>query len=253
MNVRNILRSESVWTSAVIILAAMMVFMRSASHILIGDELRYCYKFELKPGQNYFNFNNLKPVKTVSDVIDSQINHYECVNGRIPVHFAEQIIAATKGIRVFYVINAIAFAAMLLLFIRVTLPRRLQWWNPLAALIAAIALLYLFPAPGRLWMSVNLSLNYMWPALASLSVIYCLRKITATGWKPSATANAGLITLGFLTGWSNEAFAFPLSAATFLYFALNIRQFDRRARMIVIPLWTGALIMLLSPGNWIRA
>ncbi len=252
MRIKGTLHSEPFWAGIVIILAAMMIFVRSTKHIPIGDELRYYYKFELKPGENYFNFNNLKPVRTIGDVIESQINHYKCVNGRIPVHFVEQIIAAKGWLNVFYVVNAMAFAGMVLLFLRLTLPAGKRR-TAAAALAAAIGFLYLFPVPSRLWMSVNLALNYLWPSLASIATLVLLRRATTGRWHPRPLTAAAVCLLGFLTGWSNEAFAFPLSGATVIYFALNLRKLNYAARLIVIPLWAGSVAMLLSPGNWIRA
>ena len=253
MKILETLRKESTWAAAIIIFAAIMIYVRSANHICIGDELRYYYKFELKPGQNYFNFNNLQPVKTTADVVESQVNHYMCVNGRIPVHFAEQMIAAKRGLSIFYILNAIAFAAAILLFLRLTLPPPKQEYA-MAALIAVIAFLYLFPSPGRLWTSINLSLNYLWPSLASLALLLELGKSqSGEPIKLTFLRSAGLCILGLLTGWSNEAFAFPLSGAIFLYFVLNIKRFNKPARLLVIPLWIGSAIMLASPGNWIRA
>jgi len=252
MRLKDTLRSEQFWAGAVIFLAAMMIFVRSAKHTPIGDELRYYYKFELKPGENYFNFNNLKPVRTIGDVIESQINHYKCVNGRIPVHFAEQTIAAKRWLNVFYVLNAVAFAGMILLFLRLTLPAGKRR-TAVAALTATAGFLYLFPVPSRLWMSVNLSLNYLWPSLATLTVLVLLRRATTGRWRPHPLTAVAVGLLGFLTGWSNEAFAFPLSGATAIYFALNLKKFGHAARSVVIPLWIGSTVMLLSPGNWIRA
>lgn len=246
------LKKESVWVAVIIIFASLAMYLRAISHINIGDELRYYYKFELTPGQNYFNFNNLKPVKTTSDVIDSQINHYRCVNGRIPVHFIQQWLSAKRGMRVFHVINAIVLAATMLLLMRLCLGR-VRSEYAMAALAVALAIMYLFPAPARLWSSVNLSLNYLWPSCATLAVLLVLRLTLDDELHLSAAKSLLLIPLGLFTGWSNEAFSFPLSGALALYFALNLRQFRRNQLMLVIPLWIGALAMLASPGNWIRA
>lgn len=252
MKLPDVLRKESLWAMLIVIAASLMVFSRSINHVLIGDELRYCYKFELKPGENYFNFNNLKRVESISDVVKSQTNHYNCVNGRIPVHFIEQTVSAYNAFKPFYVANVIILATAMLLFLRVTLtPRRRDLVAP--AIVTAICFLYLFPSPARLWTSINLSLNYLWPLTATLGVLVLLSEADKGRLRHSHLINIGMAALGLFTGWSNEAFSFPLAGATSLYYLLNIKRFNAQVRWLVIPLWIGAIIMLTSPGNWLRA
>ncbi len=252
MKLPDALRKESLWASIVVIAAALLVFSRTINHLLIGDELRYCYKFDLKPGDNYFNFNDLEPVESISDVVESQINHYFCVNGRIPVHFIEQTVSAYNAYKPFYVVNVVMLAVAMLLFMRVALPRRRRELL-VPALVTAICFLYMFPTPARLWTSINLSLNYLWPLTATLGVLALLSEADSGRLRHSTAINIGLAVLGLLTGWSNEAFSFPLSGALGIYYLLNIKKFTAQVRWLVIPLWIGAIIMLASPGNWIRA
>lgn len=250
---KEIIGRESTWAALIIMFAVVNIFVRSVNHINIGDELRYYYKFDLKPGQTYFNFSHLEPVKTIEDVVDSQINHYRCVNGRIPVHFIEQLISAKQIFIPYFIINALLFGALIVMFIKLTLPKGKRY-NALAILVITMGFMYLFPNPGRLWVSINLSLNYLLPSLLTLCTIYILGlvregRLENVGWLKIA----GLYLLGFFTGWSNEAFSFPLSGALFLYYVFHIKKFDYYSRSLVIPLWIGAVAMVLSPGNWIRA
>ncbi len=58
--------------------------------------------------------------------------------------------------------------------------------------------------------------------------------------------------LGFVTGWSHEAFSVPLSGALFFYIVLNLKKLDKRLLYVAIPLWIGTAIMVFAPANFAR-
>lgn len=251
MQKRKFLGSPALWTAVWLILVSGMVYFRSVHHVCVGDELRYFYQFHLSPGENYFNFSNLRLVESMGDVWDSQVNHYLTVNGRSLVHGIEQIFAGVIPMRVFYVLNVFVFALALLLLARAGCGDR-KWRHPAWMVASVVIFLYLFPVPARLCTSVNLSLNYLWPSCALLGV-YCIWRRMKDGWRPSWPVLSLIVLLSFFLGWSNEAFSFPFSAALGIYYIMNIRQFRGRVLAVTIPLWTGAVIMACSPGNWLRA
>lgn len=237
---------------AVILFASAMVYVRSVSHICMADELRYFYIFDENSEHSYFRYMGFERAENLSDVAHSMANHYQGVNGRIPVHFVEQTVAAYELLPLYYILNTIVFALTILLLARLCLRRQARS-NPLAILAITLAMLYLFPLPGRIWTSPNLSINYLWPACAACVILLLLRVLNSGAYKPSGVALVGWALLAFLTGWSNEGYSFPLCGATFLYYAFNRRLIGRRALAILIPFYLGAIIMLISPGNWIRA
>lgn len=237
---------------AVILFASAMVYVRSVSHICMADELRYFYIFDENSEHSYFRYMGFERAENLSDVAHSMANHYQGVNGRIPVHFVEQTVAAYDLLPLYYILNTIVFALTILLLARLCLRRQARS-NPLAILAITLAMLYLFPSPGHIWTSPNLSINYLWPACASCIILLLLRRLDSRVNKLSVPSLAGWAVLAFLTGWSNEGYSFPLCGATFLYYAFNRRLIGRRALAILIPFYLGAIIMLISPGNWIRA
>lgn len=245
------IKSPGLWLILFLAAIAVMAYLRSIHHICVGDELRYFYCFDLKPGENYFNFSNLKLVDDFKDVWDSQINHYLRVNGRSLVHTSEQIFSGIIGVKWFYPINVAILLLTMWLFISFTTPRNLRT-RPASILITVFLFLYLFPAPARLWYSINLASNYLWPACAFLGVGLCFRRMCC-GWQPGILASIAIALLSFFLGWSNEAFSFPYSGALAIYLIANFRHIKRRYWIVALPLWGGACMMLCSPGNWQRA
>lgn len=249
-----------------IVAIAMMMLQRMNQHLLIGDELRYCYRFDLKEGETYFRFQKIRPVETLQDVGESMVNHYEYVNGRLPVHATEQIFSCLLDIRIFYILNTLVF--LLALWQATILTTRYDSrWRMLP--IVAVAFLYLFPVPGRLWLSINLSLNYLWPSVAMMLLLPIAIRLARRG-SPTPLQKLLVIILSFLFGWSNEAFSFPFAGMLILFMlkdALKTRRihkrgepdewklrFDRkRVWFVMAPLLAGVIVMGCSPGNWQRA
>lgn len=237
---------------AVIVFASAMILVRSLNHICVADELRYFYFFDDHADKTYFRYGTFKATENLADITESMTNHYFCVNGRIPIHFVEQTVATYGMFEVYYAVNALIFALTLVLFVRYCMPRG-RSVNPLAVLSATLAFLYLFPVPASLWPSPNLSINYLWPSCATIAILLIFRRLYNDGKKPSLALTILFALLGFLTGWSNEAFSFPLCGASALFFAFRLKSFSAPLRALFIPMWIGAIIMFCSPGNWVRA
>ena len=58
--------------------------------------------------------------------------------------------------------------------------------------------------------------------------------------------------IGFVAGWSHEAFAISLSVVTFIFYSFNYKEFTNKVALLVLPLWVGTGFMVLAPGNFIR-
>ena len=111
--------------------------------------------------------------------------------------------------------------------------------------------MYLFPMPYRLWYSINMSCNYLWSMCFSVIILYYCMKIKDK-IRISKMTLVLLSFLSFVTGWSHEAFSVPLSGALFFYIILNFKKFDKRLLYVAIPMWIGAIIMVLAPANFAR-
>lgn len=246
------LSSPWLWLAVATTAVLVMLYLRSVWHVCVADELRYFYQFHLKPGESYFHFDNLRPVLTMQDVWQSQVNHYMCVNGRALVHSIEQIISGIAGVEWFYGVNMGVIVVTVWLMVRTSVTATARRVTPWTALAAVVVFLYLFPQPANLWLSVNLALNYLWPSCLTLAVLALVRRMV-TGRRPGVWTGIAAAVVSLLCGWSNEAFALPLSGALALWAAFNLRRLPRAIWSVLVPLWLGALALLASPGNWRRA
>lgn len=244
------IRKETIAPLLLFAAVLVMFWIRSTAHIPAGDEMRYYYTFEMKDGEtNYFNFREMHPIEHPWQVIPSMANHYMHANGRVVVHTLEQFLSFGKWMEVFYVVNTGMFLLMLWLFIRLAVPVT-QRQNPWVWLTTLFIFLYLFPTPGRLWVSVNLALNYLWPSILTLCVLIMWRskREHCPEWKRLAIMS--LISL--LAGACNEAFSIPLCGALCILLIFRWRKTPKYKLWLLIPLSLGCVFLLASPGNWNR-
>lgn len=241
--------------TALLLLVAVTLYLRSVWHVCTGDELRYFYQFDLKPGQTYFHFNHLQPIRTLDDVVQSQINHYQTVNGRTPVHTIEQLFSGVLPTGLFYVLNIFVWLGALGLFVRLSGGRGRRW--PYVALPSLMLWMLCMPEPGRLYTSINLALNYLWPAAGCMLVLAAWQRYKCVGGHGVVDKLVGshgvLLLLGLVCGWSNEGYVFPLAGALGVYYMWHLKRLRGRAAALCVGFWIGAALMLAAPGNWIRA
>lgn len=243
---KRLLRSEQTFIILLLILTGIFFYLRSVNRNLYGDEITYFYVFEEKGA--FCNNADLKEVKTFHDLLESQINHYNAVNGRAIIHTIEQFFSGIAGVELFYVLNTILFMVTIYIFVKMMFNRTnvFRYW-----LFAIVVFLYLFPQPESLWVSINFSLNYLWPLCFSLLVLYCWNALR-TNVTNSKVVLALMPILGFVAGWSHESFAVPLSAVIFIYYCFNFKEFSGKVALLIIPLWIGTALLVFAPGNFVR-
>lgn len=109
------------------------------------------------------------------------------------------------------------------------------------------------PRPGGsaigLWLSISLSINYLWAE--SVVIIYLLMLRRSLKGKGDILL---CIAIGVIAGWSNEAFAVPVCAATFIAGAAKrFSGYGRQTKVLVLSLWVATVPLMLSPGTLRRA
>lgn len=221
----------------------MFFYLRIVNHTLVGDE--YNYSFVI--GGSAQNGGIAMPVTTIHDVTVSMQGQWTQVNGRIPVHFLEQCFTGIWGIPSFAICNIVIFWVFVYSFITLTIPNKFRY-DPFTWLLVLLALLYLYPNPSAVWTSINITINYLWPACGALVILNILK------YRPALTPVRiiGMILLGFFTGWSNEAVSYPLAGAIFISYIWRCREFKGAIACVSVPLFIGCFVMLLAPGNWNR-
>lgn len=226
--------------------AGIFTFLRAWYREPVLDDITYTYVLDediTAPGALVKKISNLK------ELWSSQVNHYLYVNGRTIVHSFEQLYYICFGLRSYAFMAAIIVMLLLVCVIRYSLSER-ERRSPLWWVLALIALLYMFPYIHRLWFSINISSNYALPSLLMMVVLLLWRRMRQNHISNNKMWLGGIIS--FLLGWSHEIFSLPVAGAMTVYYFLHCREFKKSGWILAVPLWIGAILMLISPGNWIR-
>lgn len=248
-------RNPKLYIAALLLITGFFFCLRSVWHEPNGDELIYMYNWEADDApDSFFNYwerrfdNRITP----EQVIDVQMRHYQFVNGRFFVHTAEQLISCTDlSMTVFYILNTFVFLAFVgLLIVYATRKNPDTRSNYLLWLLAILSLLYLFPDRDSLWPSLNMGLNYLWPATMTVAMLMVWNRMERA--RLSTAAFVAVLVLAFFTGWSNEAFAVGLSGGMFLYYCFHYKKFRGQIVAVCIVLWLGTALMCFAPANFAR-
>lgn len=191
----------------------------------------------------------MEPVRTLGDVIQSQITHYQVTNGRGLMHFIAQALInflpprATQGLNVIMFLTLIgsvaAYAA-----------KDSTYYPVLTALVFGLLFLVINGfGTGFLW--VMGAFNYVWPLTFTMAFLWTVRLL---GHQRLTRYNAMLIPLSFLLGWTHEAISLPIAMAILAYLLLNSKKhiLSHAATYCMAAYCCGTLMILLSPALWSR-
>ena len=193
-----------------------------------------------------FIFGTHDRISSLNDIFISQYSHYFSFNGRYIVHSIVQLFDGILGKQVFNVCNTLMFITFLLALTLIVPNRK---GNTFKIVSLAFILVFLMMAGFKydfLWMSG--SVNYLWVATAMLVFHHFLEKESVPGW-----AYAPLALLGFICGWSNEAFVVGLGAAYFVFFITHRHLLTGHRRSMLIAFYLGACLLVFAPGSVHRA
>ena len=244
--ITNLFKNQRIGVVLLLIITGVFFYLRSVNRTLISEEITYYYVFEDRKG--FDSCADSKEIKTFSDILESQINHYNVVNGRTIVHSLEQFFSGIAGVEIFYVLNTIVFIFTIFLFVKIMFIQidKYKYW-----IFTIVAFLYLFPEQSDLWFSINLSLNYLWTLCFCLLMLYCWDKVKSDN-EISKVMLAILPIIGFVAGWSHEAFAIPLLVVIFIYYCFNYKEISYKIALLVIPFFLGTALLVFAPGNFLR-
>lgn len=231
------------WTLIVLVCFSILLFLNVLTP-LISDDITYLYIY-----------GETTRISSVSDVIQSQVNHYYMWGGRSVVHFIAQILLLLPS----YMAD-ILNAAMYMLYIY------LIYWhvkgkgaNSISLFILInLAVWFLQPVYGDTILWITGSANYLWGTAFILLFLlpYRLYEGTDISLFKNVLATAGILLWGLIAGWTNENTAGAMILMVILFF------FYYRSRGWKIPLWAvsglvgsivGFAVMILAPGNFERA
>lgn len=244
-------RQRRIWAVAfvaVILLSAFaLLLVLNSQTPLYKDDYSYSYTFAVK--ENKFRITTLK------ELIDSQVNHYKVMNGRIVPHTLAQAFLMTDK-AVFNILNSAAFTMLVfLIYYHATKGNKNK--SP-ALLAAAFASLFLLtPRFGESFLWLTGACNYLWGMLLILVYLVPLTSRFASDQPSRNTpfAAIGLFLLGFIcaiTGENTVAALIVMSALFTLYFLLKNKRLDLSLLFGLVGNIGGFLVLLLAPGQSVR-
>ncbi|WP_221412195.1 DUF6056 family protein [Dysgonomonas sp. 25] len=232
------------WGGVVLFFFGLILLMNVLTPMIADD---FCYLFI------YGDFET--KVTSLSDIVLSQKNHYYMWGGRSVVHFIAQALLLLPPL-VIDILNTFVYLAYAGL---IYLLAKGRGRNSLSLFILInIAVWFMQPAFGDTILWITGSANYLWGSVLILLFLLPYRMYEGTKDKlPLSIAKLILFFLfGIIAGWTNEntAAAMIVIAALFLVYY--------RSHKWAIPAWAfsalagaivGYLIMILAPGNQMRA
>lgn len=231
------------WTAA-ILLCFSAIFLLNIFTPIISDDFAYLYIYG-EEGR----------ISSVGDIIRSQVNHYYLWGGRSVVHFIAQILLMLPSC-IADLLNSLAYLVYVFL-IYLHIKGRKESSISLFVLIN-MAIWFLQPVFGDTILWITGSANYLWGTCLILLFLlpYRLYEGKHANISFQVIASIYILLSGILAGWTNENTA----AAMILIGILYIVYF--RSHKWQVPVWTicgvigaiaGFAIMILAPGNYMRA
>jgi hypothetical protein len=243
------LSRDKVLTIVLFMVALVAFFVTSLDYECAFDDMKY--QFVFSDASECGDVANMEMAHTWKDVMRSQYWHYFYANGRIPVHILVQLFICVFPHIVYAIANTLCFLIAVILIAKYVTRSASKWLY----LFVVLSMMYLFPSimmSSTPWFTADVSLNYLWPATLAVGVLTILSSPKYDD-KNRWYNYLGLILLGFFAGWSNEAFAVPLSGAVFFYMIIRKTWFSGAKRAMVFALWLGAVMVVFSPGTLLRA
>lgn len=188
-------------------------------------------------------------IESLSDVIKSQIIHYEYNNGRSITHGMAQVAINLIHDSLAKIINTGVFLLLIYLITRYTAKGK-EYYLIMAA-IAFGLLFFVINGFGTSFIWLLGAFTYLWALVITLCFLLMIRTIES--WKMSWKL-LPLIPLSFLMGWTHEAIALPISCACFFYLFVNRKNiFYKASTYCMLAYMAGMLMIVTSPALWNRA
>lgn len=235
-------KARCVIFAALLALIAVSMYMLNMYMPLILDD----YDFMV-------SWSTGKPLAGFTDVIRSQMVHYQIWGGRLMHVFTQSFLYLGKD--VFCAANTAMFLVLLLEIYAIARPKRRFCWTLL--LTAYLALLSMVPFFGTVFLWLTGACIYLWGTVFALMPLAIARNIGEGGLFSRGRVRAALcFAAGVLAGWTNENTACGMVAAIFVLIAwdyLKSRKLSVRLLLLFAGQCVGTLLLLLAPGNFARA
>ena len=236
------IKNKKYLTFAVLATAAIAFYVHNVLSAEFSDD--FMYKYVLNNGLPDYT----QPIKSISDIIKSQIDHYFTWNGRTITHIMVQFVTGMLGKTVFNLLNTVIFCFFIFL-LKCNFSNKSNY-NPFAYILT-ISLILLLPEPNLTFLWMSGSINYLWTATITL----CFIKLVETlGHRPFNVRYLLLLILVFLMGWGHEGITFPVAFSLIIVYSLHIKEnIKRMGFWMAVLFMLGACTSAFSPATAARA
>ena len=239
-SIGSIIRSKYFFFLFIVALAMFVLNIFDAK--TLSDDLVYRFVFQ----ENERNIPHI--INNLSDLLESQINHFFYVNGRIVVHTIAQTLLSFFPSIVYKTLNTILFP--LLLYLSMSLMKINKNERLFASILMSFLLLVVFSGINTSILWSMGTFNYLWVSTFTIVFILFLRYLD----KKNDIIYWFIAPISFLIGCSHEALSLPLSITFIIYLIVNRREIIHKPIISCLVFYIlGAIICLSSPGIIDRA
>ena len=242
--------SYQLWAIIFLSVVAVVMWIINYYRVPIGDECIYEYVWEeddpyipYEPGHRYE-----RKISNLEEVVQTQVIHYQKINGRALIHFIEQCFTGHKLL--FSVCNTLLFLLFVALLISIISNGKAKGLKAFPLLVLILIGAYFLPERIWLFTSINLSPNYVLPSVLAMTLLIISDKIDAKNI--DSKYNALIAFLALIFGWTHESFVVGIGGGLFFYYLFNKRVFNRQQLWIFIPMFLTGILLIFAPGNFIR-
>lgn len=226
-------------TKIVLISVFLLILLLNILTPLLADDYSYALKI------------NGKRIKNVLDIFNFQLNHYLKWGGRTLVHSIAQIFLMMPK-AIFNISNSLIYI-LFLYTIYLIIKGNNKKYSFMLILINFV-IFFSLPVYGENTIWLIGSCNYLWATTFILLFIYIY---TNNNYKKNNKWKNLLIFLfGIVVGWSNENTSFGLISILTTYLVIDKIKNTKISKFKIcglIGVIIGFAIMILAPGNYVRA
>lgn len=236
-------REWMAWLTVAVVVIGIVAWRLCVASI--SDDFPYAHCVTMPSEDDFWDIKG-SPIVTWGDAVDSSINHWKIINGRlanIMMLLSQPLPAGMTA-----VLHGLAAGATLLLMLLCAGGRKVLSVPWLAAVLGLVMWKWL-PWSDTM-VSSDYYFNYVWSGVAAMG--YAFLFLTGIGDKQSIVRWAGLACIGFVAGWMHEGFGIPLCAAS-----LAVVLSDRRSRRVRLWMFAflavGTVLSTFAPSTLARA
>ena len=195
-------------------------------------------------------------IDSFKDILVSQWNHYFSWGGRTVAHTLAQFFL-WQGKFLFSFVNAACFLLLLLEICWIVNKGEISLNFSEQDIVCSFGLLWIFSIGlGDVFVWLTLACNYLWTTVILLGFLLAYEQHYFYGTLLLKN-KAGIFLLGLITGWTNEnTICFVIPGLMYYLISLHkkgsLLQQDYCLLYGLAGLCLGYLLLLLSPGNYVR-